>query len=129
MFFLLYFSVISICYSKNKIKKSECAKNIEINYYKKNGKVLIIGQDYLLCTLENDSIVIKVLFNKCNIIYWAISSKNKEECPRSFAKYYNDKLVTFDSTDLNCNRIIQYIADTNFGDSGILPKYLLKDVK
>jgi hypothetical protein len=104
--------------------RNELCQNIkELDFYKKNGKVIEIDENSVVGEFKSDSMYSKILLENCIIKYRAIESRLN--CSKSFAKYNNGKLVFYDSTDWDCNIIIHFVLGIeNYSNAKMLPKYL-----
>jgi hypothetical protein len=106
-----------------------CPVNDEIEFYSKFGKIKQTGPKNFVCSYQNKSIRKKAVFVNCQLIGRSIDDINGgDTCGYSFVKYADDRIITFDSVDINCKRIVSYVAG-RFGRNDPLPKYLLKTTK
>lgn len=120
-YFIIFFVFLSCAQTRS--KEVRLRKPCEEVEYFKNLGVFNANQDTVLCTIESDTLKIKVLFINCEKQYQAIESK--VDCSRSFAKYFDNKLITFDSINSSCKRQIKYIKGIpEYDDMEILPLYL-----
>lgn len=104
-----------------------CPDNAEMVFYNKNSKSATrSGNDGMLYLYSNGLVHVKILFEKCQPRYRQIESTSS--CAASHAKFAGGKLITFDSTDRNCNKLIEYVDGTFFSENKELPGYLLEYV-
>jgi hypothetical protein len=105
-----------------------CPVNDEIEFYRKFGKVQQLNPKDFVCSYQNKSIRKKTVFVNCQLMTRSINDiKGGDTCGYSFVKYADDRIITFDSVDINCKRIVSYVAGRGRNDP--LPKYLLKTTK
>lgn len=112
-----------------------CPNNKEILMYHKNGSLLKITKDEILCSLVNDSTQIKSLFINCKMVYRSIKNISGAY---SFAKYDKGKLIMYDSTNQNGDLIylydsqvqkVMYKGKVYKGNIELLPQYIQKEIK
>jgi len=115
--------------AEDSLLDNDCDNTINeiLRFYIKHGKVKKHEDKTWFCDIENDTISIGIVVEKCSIIFRNI--KNKTNNARSSATYDgNGKLVLYDSINNNDERIIFYaLGFPDSKDRSKLPPYIRRE--